>query len=69
METIKLVDYKGKYDIGIDDDRIDDMDIVVGEIVVEDFINELPDRKEACQYYGIPVYIGKNKKILEALTK
>ncbi len=61
---IRLVDYKGKYNIAIDEDMLDDMDWPVGEITKEDLIAEARERIEACQYYGIPAYIGKDKELI-----
>ena len=62
---MKLIDYKGKYSIIVDDDRIDDMDYVIGEISKEDAIKEVKERLEASDYYGIPAYIGSDKDLLK----
>lgn len=62
--TFKLIDYKGKWDIICDEDRVDDTwDVVVGEISKEDAIKEAPQRVEACRYYGIPSYFGADKEL------
>jgi hypothetical protein len=65
---MKLIDYKGKYSIATDA-IIDDFDIVIGEISKEDLIKQIPERVEACTYYGIPVYIGEDKDIKDLIQK
>lgn len=63
-----LMDYKGKYTIIQDKDLFnedDPMDIAVGEISKENAIAEAPERLEACQYYGIPPYVGEDKELSE----
>ena len=64
---MKLIDYKGKYSIATDE--CDEDDIVVGEISKEDLIKQIPERVEACTYYGIPVYIGEDKEIEDLIEK
>jgi hypothetical protein len=68
-----LIDYKGKFTIIQDKNRIDKTwDYVVGEISHENALLEIPNRIDAADYYGVPVYIGKNKELnnlIDKLTK
>lgn len=63
---MKLLDYKGKFTIICDNDRINkDWDVVVGNISKEQAIKEADWRKENANYYGVPAYIGKDKDLLK----
>ncbi len=62
---MKLVDYKGKYTIACDDDCVDSMDFIVGDITKAEIIADAKNRMEACEYYGIPVYVGNDKDLLK----
>jgi hypothetical protein len=64
---MKIIDYKGKYSIATD--YVDEDDIYLGEISKEDLIKQIPERVEACTYYGIPVYIGEDKEIEDLIEK
>lgn len=65
--TIKLVDYKGKFTIGVDE--YDTWDDPVGEIPRKQFINELDWRVLDADYYGVPAYVGKDERINEIIKK
>lgn len=58
-----LIDYKGKWDIIQDKDIEYDFDDVVGEITKEEAIKQAKERKKACLYFGIPAYVGRDKKL------
>ena len=63
---MKLIDYKGKFDIICDDDRVnEDWDVVVGNITKEQAIKDVKWRKENAQYYGVPAYIGEDKDLIK----
>lgn len=68
-QIFKLVDYKGKYDIVYDPDRVDDMDYVIGEITRADVIADAANRKEASRYYGIPAYVGKDEALIKLFNE
>lgn len=63
MKTFKLVDYKGKFDIIMDEDMVDELDIVVGEIALDEAKLQAQYRKEEADYYGIPAYIGDDEEL------
>ncbi len=67
MKTFYLIDYKGKFDIACD--KLDDEDVVVGKISEEDLIIQAENRKANARYYGVPVYIGKDKKLNKILNE
>ena len=71
MKTFKKSDYKGKYFVLQDSIDPDDwMDIEVGEIEEDEITDEwLQSHVEACIYYGIPAYIGADKKLNERINK
>lgn len=63
---MKLIDYKGKFDIICDDDRVDeDWDVVVGNITKEQAIKDVEWRKENAQYYGVPAIITSDKDLIK----
>ena len=65
-----LTDYKGKYSVIQDEDKVDDVfDVVIGEISREDAIKEAPERCGACLYYGIPPIITSDKELSEIYDK
>jgi len=67
---MKLIDYKGKFDIICDDDRVnEDWDVVVGTITKEQAIKDAEWRKENAQYYGVPAYIGEDKELNKIYDK
>jgi len=66
MKKLVLADYKGKYDIIMDEDCADDLDFIVGEISKEDALEEASERIENCTYYGVPAYIGNDPDLLKA---
>ena len=55
---MKLTDYKGKFTIIMDDDKVGELDWVVGNITKEEIMNWDKDRieyqKERAYYYGVP---------------
>lgn len=64
MKTYDLIDYKGKFDIIQDKHHNDESwDFIVGEITHEEAIAQAEHRVEACNYYGIPAYIGKDEEL------
>ncbi len=67
----KLSNYKGKH--YVIQDELWEMDYGIDEIEDKELTDEfLKSHIEACNYYGIPAYIGKNKKLhkkIERLTK
>ena len=62
---ILLVDYKGKWQVPHDEDFVDEEDLpyVVGETTKEELIKNKENHLEACRYYGIPAYVGKDKEL------
>jgi len=76
---INKVDYKGKYFILQDKELVDDAgvrefmygeDIVIGEMKEEEITDEfLKYHVNACNYYGIPAYLGSNKELKDRITK
>lgn len=56
-QTFKLVDYKGKFTIAHDPEKVDDLDEVVGEITRSELIMEAANRKLAAEYYGVPAIV------------
>ena len=67
ITMFNLIDYKGKTDFIQDKDCIDFEDTIVGEITLEEAKQQLKVRMEEAIYYGIPVYIGKNKELLDLI--
>lgn len=65
MKTFKLSDYKGKYFVIQDYIDPDDWhDVECGEMREDEITDEfLRGHVEQCQYYGIPAYFGKDKKL------
>ena len=66
------VDYKGKY-FTIQDRDIEDpygMDFVVEYVDVRHVLTKgLEEHVANCLYYGIPPYIGRDKKLLSKISK
>lgn len=63
---INLIDYKGKYYIYQDADfELDNAwDFVEDTIESEEITNkDFLEHLENCQYYGIPAYIGRDKRL------
>lgn len=66
MKKYSLVDYKGKYTIIMDKGLEDNsFDFIVGEITHDEAIAQAGERIEACNYYGIPAIITKDKELNE----
>lgn len=63
------VDYKGKHYI-LQDELYEDMDYEVGKMddheITDDF---LKGHIEACNYYGIPAYLGMDKSLRKRIKK
>lgn len=69
-ETFHLINYKGKFNIIQDKELLDEpWDVVVGEIDLATAIKQSEDRARLAMYYGVPCYIGKNKKLNKAIEK
>lgn len=64
----KLVGYKGKHFIIVDE--CEDDQFQAGEISDEEITDKyLKNHIEKCHYYGIPIYIGKNKDLKRRIQK
>ena len=63
MKTYNLIDYKSKYTTIQDKDIEFPFDYIVGEITHEEAIKQVKQRKEACLYYGIQAYVGRDKEL------
>ena len=70
MKEFKMIDYKGKYFVLQDEIFDDGFDYEIGTIK-EDKITDayLKDHIDACIYYGIPAYIGDDKKLKGRVNK
>lgn len=65
----KQVDYKGKWFV-LQDCLFDSMDEEIGEMDYKDITDRfLLEHVTACDYYGIPSYIGKNKELNDRTDK
>jgi len=65
---MKKIDYKGKHFVICDDNCVDDIDFVTGDIRHDELTEEfLRGHVELCMYYGIPPYVGDNEDILEKI--
>ena len=66
-----LIDYKGgKYYMIADKIDDDGFDFSVGTITDEKLTdNFLREHVDACRYYGIPPYIGRNKELTDRIEK
>lgn len=63
---MKALNYKGKHFILADDDVEEDwegLDLYVDADKVSSKETLLRSHVEACRYYGIPAYIGKNTEL------
>jgi len=60
---ILLIDYKGKFDIAQDEDKLTAMDIVIGEIDKGRLIAESKARTEKARYYGVSAYFGSDEEL------
>jgi hypothetical protein len=70
MNKLLLTNYKGKFTIIEDEDKIDKyLDEVVGEISREDAIRQVKERCEACLYYGIPPIFTSDKELKDLYNK
>ena len=70
MNKLLLTNYKGKFTIIEDEDKIDKyLDEVVGEISREDAIKQVKERCEACLYYGIPPIFTADKELKDLYNK
>ncbi len=68
---MKLLNYKGKFGIAVDDlYELDDQDVIL-ELGYprETFLKELPYRHKLARYYGVPVYIGTDEEINNIIKK
>lgn len=63
------VDYKGKHFIIQDEDALYEGDITDPYVDVDGVIeHNLEEHVDACLYYGIPAYIGSDKKLKERIA-
>lgn len=62
---LKKIDYKNKYFIL--QDIVEEDDIEIGEISKEEAMKSyfIRAHKDACEYYGIPPYIGDDPELKE----
>lgn len=65
------VDYKSKYFIIMDDERIDpDYDYIIEEMKDEHITDTFLERHvDACSHYGIPAYSGNDQALLDRIEK
>jgi TPP-dependent trihydroxycyclohexane-1,2-dione (THcHDO) dehydratase len=61
-KKFNLVDYKGKFDIIVDEVN-EDWEVKVGEITKKEAIDEATERKANARYYGVSAYIGEDKEL------
>ena len=71
IKNIVAVDYKGKHFILHDKDRVDDRwDITDPNIHIDYVVNVgLHEHIHACNYYGIPAYIGSNEELKKKIEE
>lgn len=67
---MKAIDYKGKWFILCDDDRVDELDYEMQHIDTEHVCGDgLESHVRNCLYYGIPDYIGSNQELHTKIAK
>ena len=68
-----MIDYKGKYFLlqdKVEEGEMSFMDIVIGKMTERGITDAfLQDHVRASMYYGIPAYIGSNKKLNKRIDK
>ena len=63
MKRYNIIDYVSKYTTIQDKDIEFPFDYIVGEITRKEAIKQVKQRKEACLYYRIQAYFGRDKEL------
>lgn len=63
---MKYISYKGKLDLIVDKITNKAFEFETGDIKdIDEAIKYILDKHEQARYYGVPIYIGQNKYLLD----